>query len=103
MKKKILLSVLAVVLLVVFLWGSGIIPKQIAKIYGTNYVQEHFSETNLKYKSIEWSPYHGDYIVTFRNPEGKTYSCVVYPRFFPICLGQGFATLEEDYQETYDE
>lgn len=42
-KKKIIISILVVViLLIIILWFSGIIPKQIAKIYGTNYMKKYF-------------------------------------------------------------
>ena len=103
MKKKVHISGLAVVLLVVFLWVSGIIPKQIAKIHGTNYVQECFPEMDLEYKGIEWNSYYGDYIITFQDKEDKTYGCIIYPKMFPICLGQGMVALEEAYRGNYGE
>ena len=88
MKSKCIKAV-AFVLLVSVSWFSGLIPRQIAKIYGKNYVKNNFSEKQLEYVNIEWNKFYGDYIITFKDNEGKIYSSVIGPKFFPISMGQG--------------
>lgn len=70
-------------------WFSGLIPRQIAKIYGKSYVKNNFPEKQLEYVDIEWNKFYGDYIITFKDKDEKIYSSVIGPKFFPISMGQG--------------
>lgn len=101
MKKKILMITGVLVLVIIVLWFLGIIPKQIGIIYGTKYMKDNFPEMQLKFVNIEWSKYHGDYIISFKNKEKASYSCVIGPKYFPINIGQGLNTIIETYQEKY--
>lgn len=91
MKKSKRIIIISAVLITVIAvsWFSGLIPRQIAKIYGKNYVKNNFSEKQLEYVNIEWNKFYGDYIITFKDNEGKIYSSVIGPKFFPISMGQG--------------
>lgn len=100
MNKKSLI-IIVVVLLIIALWFGGIIPKQIGKIYGINYMNENFPEMQLEYVDIEWNKYYGDYIITFKDKENQNYGCVIGPKYFPVNLGQGIFTIEEKYKESY--
>ena len=100
-KKSIIIIVFAVVLLVSVLWFGGIIPKQIAKVYATNYMKNNFPEMQLEYVDIEWNKYYGDYIISFKDKENQKYACVTGPKYLPISLGQGLNAIMEDYQEKY--
>lgn len=102
-KKSIVIIVLAVVLLVSVLWFVGVIPKQIAKVYGTKYMKDNFEEMQLEYVNIEWNKYYGDYIITFKDKENKNYGCVIGPKYFPISMGQGINEIMETYQEKYSQ
>lgn len=103
-KKKIIISILVVVLLlIIILWSSGIIPKQIAKIYGTNYMKKYFPKMQLEYVNIEWNKYYADYIITFKDKYNQNYSCVIGPKYFPVSIGQGIFTIEEMYRKNYSE
>ena len=103
-KKKIFIVIVIVILIIIVgLWISGIIPKQIAKIYGNSYMNNHFPEMQLKYDSIEWSKNHDDYIITFKDKVNNTHSCTVGPKYFPINLGQGLFAIEEAYREKLEE
>ena len=103
-KKKIFIVIVIVILIIIAgLWISGIIPKQIAKIYGNSYMNNHFPEMQLKYDSIEWSKNHDDYIITFKDKVNNTHSCTVGPKYFPINLGQGLFAIEEAYREKLEE
>lgn len=101
-KKKIFIAIIiAILIIVASLWISGIIPKQIAKIHGNSYMRNHFPEMQLKYVNIEWSKYHNDYIITFKDKDNNTHSCTIGPKYFPINLGQGLFEIEETYSENY--
>ena len=91
MKKSKRIIIISAVLITVIAvsWFSGLIPRQIAKIYGKNYVKNNFPEKQLEYVDIEWNKFYGDYIITFKDNEGKIYSSVIGPKFFPISMGQG--------------
>lgn len=103
MKKKnlIIIIVAIILLLVIALWVQGLIPKQIAKIYGSAYMKINFPKMGLEYVNIEWSKYHGDYIITFKDKENQNYGCVIGPKYFPISLGQGLFEIKENYNEKY--
>lgn len=101
-KKKIIISILVVVLLlIIILWFSRIIPKQIAKIYGTNYMKKYFPKMQLEYVDIEWSKHHEDYIITFKDKDNQSYTCTIGPKYLPVSIGQGIFDIEEIYRENY--
>ena len=81
MKKKIFLIVIVIIAI---LWISGVIPMGIARICGTVNVKKYYPNEQLEYENIEWSKFHGKYIVCFRNQDNQTYTVEVGPRFFPI-------------------
>ncbi len=95
MKKAVLLLLVFVLLISAVLWGSGVIPKQIGKTYGIKEVQKQFPEKDLQFEKIEWSKFHGDYVITFKDPLGASYSCLIGPCWFPYSLGQGIVAWEE--------
>ena len=101
MKRKKWLIPVLILAVIAALWGTGLIPKQIAKISGESYVNQHFPEMQLEFTVAEWADVYGDYLVTFKSSFGDTYSCVIGPRFFPISLGQGLFAIESDYAEKY--
>lgn len=103
MKKRniIIISIIVLLVLIIILWSNGIIPRQIAKVYGTIYMKYNFPEMNLEYVNIEWSKYHGDYIIYFKDKNEQNYSCVIGPKYFPVDIGQGIFAIEEIYRENY--
>lgn len=101
MKKKILIICSIVIIALIALWFTGVIPKQIGKIYGINYVKNNFPKMQLEFVNIEWSKHYGDYIITFKDKENEKYSCVIGPKYFPISIGQGMFEIQEEYGEKY--
>lgn len=99
--KKILIIIGILVLVIIVLWFGGVIPKQIGKIYGIKYMKNNFPEMQFDYVNIEWNKYYGDYIITFKDKENGSYSCVIGPKYFPISIGQGLNVIMENYQEKY--
>lgn len=104
MKNKIF-KVIALILIIIFvlLFLLGIIPKQIAKIYASNYMNNNFPEMEFEYVGIEWSEVHSDYLISFRDKDKQYYRCVIGPKYFPISLGQGLFLIEQKYLEDYSE
>lgn len=102
MKKKIWLIPVALIVLIAVLWLTGLIPKQIARIAGTNYVKEHFPKMELEYKGVEWADVYGDYLISFEDKDGNKYSCVIGPALFPTSLGQGLFEIQSNYAENYN-
>ena len=100
-RKSIIIIVCVAVILTSVLWLGGFIPKQIAKIYGTRYMNDNFPEMQLEYENIEWNKYYGDYIITFKDKEKQKYGCVIGPKYLPISIGQGLNSIMETYQEKY--
>ena len=101
MKKKKLVIPVVIIGVIIILWFTGIIPKQIAKVAGANYVKEHFPKMQLECVEVEWAGVYGDYLITFKDLDEKTYSCVIGPKYFPISMGQGLFAIESDYAENY--
>lgn len=100
-KKKILVIIGIVVLVIIVLWLEGVIPKQIGKIYGIRYMKDNFPKMQLEYVNIEWSQYHDEYIITFKDKDNQQYGCSIGPKYFPVSLGQGLNGIKETYLEKY--
>ena len=100
MKKKLVIPVTLLVTITV-LWFTGIVPRQIAKIAGTTYVNEHFPEMQLTCVGVEYADVYGEHLITFKGTDETTYSCVIGPRYFPIYMGQGLFAIESDHAENY--
>lgn len=101
MKKKTWVIII-VIIGIIMPWFTGIIPKQIAKIYGTTYVNEHFPEMQLEFVGAEYADVYGDYLITFKGANENIYSCTIGPKYFPVSMGQGLFAIENDYAENYN-
>jgi hypothetical protein len=64
-------------------------------------MKNNFPKMQLEYVDIEWSKYHDDYIIAFKDKDDDIYSCTIGPKYFPISLGQGLFEIEEKYKENY--
>ncbi len=102
MKIKKWLIPIAIIGIIAALWLGGVIPKQIARISGTSYVEKHFPEMQLECTGVEYADVYGDYLISFQDKDGNTYSCVIGPEYLPISLGQGLFAIESDYAEKYE-
>lgn len=102
-KRNIIIIVICILVIIVTLWISGIIPKQIAKIYGTYYLKKNFPKIQLEYVNIEWASSFGDYIITFKDENNEQHGFVIGPKYFPVNFGQGMFGFEEQYREKYGE
>lgn len=61
----------------------------------------NFPKMDLAYKDIEWSKFHGSYIIYFNDKEINQYGILIRPKYFPVQFGQGIFGLEEKYKEKY--
>lgn len=101
MKKKKWVIPIVIIGVIIVLWFTGIMPKQIAKISGTTYVNKNFPEMQLEYVGVEYADVYGDYLITFKGANGNTYSCVIGPKYFPVYMGQGLFAIQSDYADNY--
>ncbi len=99
-KRKIIIVFIVLILIVIVgLWGSGIIPKRIARISASNYLEKNFPKMQLEYVDIEWSSSFGGYSIKFKDANNKTYSFIMNNKYFPISLGQDLFAFEEEYRQ----
>ena len=101
MKQKQWVIPIVIIGVLVVLWFAGIIPKQIAKSFGTSYANNHFPEMQLECVGVEYADDYGDYLITFKGTNENTYSCVIGPTYFPVSMGQGLFAIESDYAAYY--
>lgn len=101
-KRVIVITMVVIFLVILVLWISGIIPKQIARISATNYLEKNFPKIKLEYVNIEWSSSFGGYSIKFKDKNNKTYSFIMNNQYFPISLGQGLFAFEEEYKQKYE-
>ena len=100
MKKKWVIPIV-IIGVIATLWLTGIVPKQIAKAFGSHYVDNHFPEMQLECISVDYADVFGDYLITFKGTNENTYSCVIGPKYFPVSIGQGLFAIEDYYAENY--
>ena len=101
-RKIIIIFIVLILIVIVGLWGSGIIPKRIARISASNYLEKNFPKMQLEYVDIEWSSSFGGYSIKFKDANNKTYSFIMNNKYFPISLGQGLFAFEEEYRQKYE-
>lgn len=102
-KTNIIIAIILILLILLILWISGIIPRQIAKIYSINYIKNNFSQAQLEYSNIIWDSYLGEYVIEFKDKNNETYSFTIGPKYFPINFGQRIIEFEEEYKQEYIE
>lgn len=100
--KIIIIFIVLILVVILGLWISGIIPKQIARIFASNYLEKNFPKMQLEYVDIEWSSSFGGYSIKFKDTSNKTYSFIMNNKYFPISLGQGLFAFEEEYRQKYE-
>lgn len=101
-KRIIIVSIILILITILGLWISGIIPKQIARIFATNYLKKNFPKIQLEYVDIEWSSSFGGYSIKFKDENDEVYGFIMNNKYFPITLGQGLSGFEEKYREKYE-
>lgn len=102
-KKRVIMVGIGLSLIIILaLWVSGAIPKQIARVFATNYLKKNFPKIQLEYVDIEWSSSFGGYSIKFKDENNETYSFMMNNKYFPITLGQGLSRFEEKYREKYE-
>lgn len=101
-KRIIIITIVLILVVILGLWVSGIIPKQIARIFATNYLKTNFSKMQLEYVDIEWSSSFGGYSIRFKDENNEIYSFIMNNKYFPVTLGQGLFGFEEEYREKYE-
>jgi len=100
-KRNIIITVIIILFIIIGLWVSGIIPKQIARISAINYLKKNFPEKQYEYVDIEWSSSFGGYLIKFKDENNKIIGFIMPYKYFPISPGQGTFALEDSYRIEY--
>lgn len=82
--KKLL--IVYIIVLIITLWISGIIPRQIGKIVAIKYVRENYPDKDIDYLNIDYSPFHKSYFVSFKSSDGRVYNFELHSRYLPITI-----------------
>ena len=102
-KRIIIITILVILIVILALWISGIIPKQIARVSATNYLKKNFPKMHLEYVDIEWSSSFGGYSIRFKDQNDEIHGFLMNNKYFPINIGQGLFEFEEEYRAKYGE
>ena len=97
-KKIIVLTIITILVIIIGLWITGIIPKQIAKISASNYLKKNLPERKFEFVDIEWNKYLDGYSIKFKDEKGEEIGFIMNNKYFPISVGQGTFALEENYR-----
>jgi hypothetical protein len=84
--KYVFVGIVAIILLIIALWITGVIPKMIGKQTAISYVKENYSEIDLTYQGIEFSTVYDDYIASFSDEAGTTYNFRLSSKYFPTSV-----------------
>lgn len=101
-KRVFIVTIIIILAMILVLWTSGIIPKQIARISATNYLKKNFPKIQLEYVDIEWSSSFGGYSIKFKDENNKIYGFIMNNKYFPISLGQGLYGFQDNYRVEYE-
>ena len=85
-KKRILLSILFALVILLILWFSGLLPKQVAKLAANNYMSNQEDSEGYEFEKIEYSSAHDSYFVSYvlNNNEEDTRSLEIPDKYFPF-------------------
>ena len=83
-KKIIIITIISILVIIVGLWISGIIPKQIARVSATSYLKKNFPKMQLEYVDIEWSSSFGAYSIRFKAQNDEMHGFLMNNKYFPI-------------------
>ena len=101
-KRNIIVTIIIILFIILALWISGIIPKQIAKISATYHFKIYYPKIQMQYENIEWAPSFGSYLIYFKDENNDLHGFCIGPKYFPINLGQGMFGFSEEYMEKYN-
>lgn len=102
-KTRNIIIIVFILAIILTLWIIGIIPKKIAEIYGTYYLNKNFPKIKFEFENIEWASSFGSYIITFKDENNEKYGFCIGPKYFPVSFGQGMFGFVENYIEKYGE
>lgn len=71
MKNKRIGKVLVIVIILLTMWFSKVLPKQIAKLVAAHYMTQQEGGSKFKLKGVEYSAAHDAYFVYFNHEEGS--------------------------------
>jgi len=79
-KKKLVMFVIVLTLIISVLllkWFDRAIPNSVSKFVAVIYVEKNYDNMDLMYIFSEYSPYHDQYLIYFKDQSDKRYTFVV--------------------------
>ena len=101
-KKKNIIIIFVISFTLFALWIVGIIPKHIAKVYATDYLNKNYPKTELYYVDIEWVSSLNAYSIRFKDKNEILYEFIMNNRYLPISIGKGLFEFEKEYRKIYE-
>lgn len=102
-KKRTIIAIIIIIIAIILgLWISGIIPKQIARISAITYLKKNFPKKQYEYINAEWSSSMGGYVISVKDEKGTKAGFIISNKYFPISPGQGTVALEDSYRIEYE-
>jgi hypothetical protein len=77
---------LLVALLFICLQLPETIRQAEARLTAFLYITVHYPDKKLQYERVEFETHFGEYIVTYRDPNGNTAGFMVMPKYFPFIV-----------------
>lgn len=83
-KKKVIGSIVAILLILSEV--TGVLPYLTARLSTSIYVTSKHKDKEFKFQYVEYSSQFGDYIVVYKDNNGKNYGFMVTPKIMPIII-----------------
>ena len=84
LKKKVI--VFMVVISIIISEVTGVLPYLAARLSTSIYITSKHKDINFKFQYVEYSPQFGDYIVVYKDNNGKNWGFMVTPKILPIII-----------------
>ena len=79
-----LLTIILVIIWILLSRTSTVVQKAEARLSASLYVTFKYNDRNFKYQNTEYEPHFGEYFVSYKDKNGKSFSFTVIPKTFPI-------------------
>ena len=85
-KRKNPVLIILVIALVVLLQNLDVAQKAEARLTSFVYSSIMYPDMKLRFERVEYSPHFGQYLVSYRDQNGKLLSFMIIPKKFPFFI-----------------
>lgn len=79
-------KVLLVAIILVVLQFSPAIQKAEARLTTALYIAFNHNDMKINHKNTEFDSHFGEYLVSYQDDSGKSYSFMIKPKYFPVIV-----------------